>query len=181
MEAFQRLADENEWRRLRDIRLIALQESPDFFLSTYEKELGFAEQRWRAEFVRGVWTIGCIDGHDVCLLGTTREEDTPPNECWLEYMWVHAGYRRQGIAGQLVRQELNRLRADGFKLARLWVLDGNDPATDLYKSLNFRFNGTSQALQAKPGRFEIQMELELIQENLGSPRERRLTAFASSY
>ena len=179
MVVFQRLAKE-DWRRLRDIRLIALRESPDNFLSTHTKERKFSAERWQAEFDRGAWTIGSIDGEDVCLLGATREAQTPGGERYLEYMWVHPGYRRQGIAGQLVRQELNQLREDGCKLVRLWVLDGNDPAVSLYKTLNFKFNHFRQALEAKPERFEEQMDLELIQENLGNAGQRHLTSLTAS-
>lgn len=60
---------------------------------------------------------------------------------------------------------------------RLWVLDGNDPAVNLYRSLNFRFNMLRQPLQDKPGRIEEHMDLELTQEILDEVRQ--LAAAAS--
>jgi len=77
----------------------------------------------------------------------------------------------------LVGQELSQLHQAGFKLVRLWVLDGNDPAVNLYRSLNFRFNMLRQPLQDKPGRIEEHMDLELTQEILDEVRQ--LAAAAS--
>lgn len=181
MVVFRQLANE-DWRRLRDIRLNALRESPDYFLSEYSKEQEFSAERWRAEFSRGEWTIGSIDGQDVCLLGVTREEHTPPSECWLEYMWVDPAYRSRGIAFILVAHALNRLFQNGVKLIRLWVLDGNNRAVSLYKSLRFEFNGTEEPLDdfGKPGRREQQMDLALTQEILDEARRRPVPALAAS-
>lgn len=170
MEDFQRLAKE-DWRRLRDIRLIALRESPDTFLSTYNKERKFSGGRWRAEFDRGVWTIGSIDGRGVCLLGATAEADTPPSARWLEYMWVDPDYRGQGIASRLVCHALDHLYETGVREVRLWVLDGNNRAASLYKNLGFEFNGKREPLKAKPGRSEEQMDLVLTQQVLHEARQ----------
>jgi ribosomal protein S18 acetylase RimI-like enzyme len=178
MVVFQRLAAK-DWRRLRDVRLIALQESPECFLSTHKKELEYREKRWQAEFNRGEWTIGSIDGADVCLLGVTREEQTPQDERYLEYMWVDPRQRGAGIAFRLVTHELIRLYEAHVRLVRLWVLNGNNPAVSLYKSLSFDFNGMDQPLKDRPWRKEEQMDLLLTQELLGEACRRQHPVTAS--
>ena len=73
---------------LRDIRLAALYESPNAFPSTYEREKAYAEGKWRAEFTRGDWNAGFVDGRAAGLLGVTQEPDTPADACYLEYLRV---------------------------------------------------------------------------------------------
>jgi len=180
MVDFQQLAD-TEWLRLKIIRLKALRESPDFFLSTYEKERAYDDKKWQSEFGRGEWTVGSIDGRDVCLLGVT-EAGIPPNNHCLEYMWVAPGYRRQGIGFELVIGAMERLFRSGTSLVHLWVLDGNNGAVSVYKSLRFEFNGVEQRLDnyGKPGRTEQQMDLVLTQEILDEARQHSYPAAAPS-
>ncbi|MBV9379422.1 MAG: hypothetical protein JOY82_15210 [Streptosporangiaceae bacterium] len=69
---------EKEWATLRNIRLAALRESPQAFLATYEKEFGYREPDWRAEFVRGEWTVEIRDCQPIALVGVTREHGAAP-------------------------------------------------------------------------------------------------------
>ena len=79
---------EGAWRRLRDIRLAALEADPTVFLSDHATEQAYLEPRWREEFSRGDWYVMYESGQDVGLVGATREPDLPPHECDLEYLWV---------------------------------------------------------------------------------------------
>jgi len=156
-----KLLGPEEWPVLRDIRLRALRESPESFLSSYEREVSFGSERWRAEFARGEWSIGFIDTAPVGLLGTTRELDTPADQCYLEYMWVAPEFRRSGLAHSLLEVVLGRVRNNGVNTVFLWVLDGNTPAEQLYKSIGFVSTSQRQPLEADPARFEELMLLHL--------------------
>jgi ribosomal protein S18 acetylase RimI-like enzyme len=155
------LLTSDDWPRLRHIRLTALLESPRTFLATHEQEDGYGEDRWRAEFARGDWTIGLLDGRPVSLIGTTREPHTPPGQCYIEYLWVAPECRRTGLASSMLTSVLDRLRAAGVRTAFLWVLDGNDPATRLYKQLGFVSTNRRQPLPADPTRSEELLRLDL--------------------
>jgi hypothetical protein len=48
-----RLLAPDEWVELRNIRLAALRESRQAFLSNYQREIVYDPDRWRAEFGRG--------------------------------------------------------------------------------------------------------------------------------
>ena len=89
---------EDEWLKLRDVRLTALRECPEAFLSSYERELTYGEGKWRAEFSRGEWTVVVKEGRTVGLIGVTREDDTPSNECYIEYLWVSPEYHSGSTA-----------------------------------------------------------------------------------
>jgi len=160
MPEFKLLAHD-EWCRLRDIRLSALRESPDAFLSRYEQEKEFGEDRWRAEFIRGDWNIGILEDRTVSLLGATREPGSPAHECYLEYMWVSPEHRRSGIAIRMLTVVLGRLRAAGVRTVFLWVLDGNETAMRLYKRAGFARSNYRQPLPSQPGRTEERMHLDL--------------------
>jgi len=129
---------EDEWPRLQSIRLTALREDPSAFLFSHEKELAYGEQEWRQEFSRGQWNIMVSDHEDIGLLGVTREEAMSEQECYLEYLWVARDFRRDGVASLLLRAVLARLRASGVHTVWLYILDGNDPAMQLYKSFGFK-------------------------------------------
>jgi ribosomal protein S18 acetylase RimI-like enzyme len=151
----------DEWFILRDIRLTALAESPDAFLSTYEREKVYVEDRWRAEFTRGDWNVGFLSGRPASLLGVTREPDTPADACYLEYLWVAPDCRRRHVALDMIAGVLDGLRARGMRTAFLWVLDGNEVAMNVYRRAGFMSTNHRQALAARPGRSEERLHLSL--------------------
>ena len=150
-----------EFEKLKRLRLRALKDSPDCFLSVHATEFDYAVQRWRAEFQRGDWYAGATGHEDVCLMGVTREPGTPEAECYIEYMWVARKFRRRGIGEHMLREVLGVLRDSGVKAVYLWVLDGNVAAAELYRKVGFGFTGVVQPLAERPGRSEQQMMLPL--------------------
>jgi len=154
----------DDWDVLRAIRLTALDESPDMFLSTYSQEREYDPSRWRGEFGRGDWYVS-IDSESpdgpVGILGITREPSTPAHQCFLEYLWVAPEVRRHGLAFTMVRQVLDQLQPVGVRTVFLWVLDGNESAMRLYKRLGFVSCNEIHPLEARPGRTEELMQLHL--------------------
>ena len=146
---------------MRDIRLGALLDSPDTFLSTYKEERLFGDDHWRAEFDRGDWHVGFAEGEPVALLGVTRDSSTPADACFLGYLWVAPGHRRRGVALRMIKVVLDRLPADGVRTVLLWVLDGNDVAIRVYERAGFVRTNYSEVLEARPGRTEELLQLDL--------------------
>jgi ribosomal protein S18 acetylase RimI-like enzyme len=140
----------DEWHRLRDIRLSALSESPDAFLARYEDEEAYGESRWRAEFARGHWYIGLIEGNPVSLLGITHEPGAPAQERFLEYLWVSPERRRSGVARSMLSFIIEDLRTSGVTTVFLWVLDGNEIAVDFYNKVGFSRSNHRQPLPEDP-------------------------------
>ncbi len=148
---------EDEWYRLRDVRLTALRDSPGAFLSSYETELAYGEYEWRAEFTRGEWTIVVEQGQVVGLLGATRNTGPPSEERYLEYMWVSPEFRRSGVASNLIKIVFERLFRSGIIPVSLWILDGNEPARRLYERFGFVSTHERQPISANPSRSEERM------------------------
>ncbi len=147
--------------RLKHLRLRALKDSPDCFLSVHAIEQQYPDERWAAEFKRGDWYAGMSRHAEVSLIGVTREREMPESECYIEYMWVARRFRRQGIGRYMLQELLGILRESGVKAVYLWVLDGNIAAANLYEQVGFAFTGVAQPLAARPGRSEHQMVLAL--------------------
>jgi len=156
-----KMLDPDEWTVLRDIRLSALKESPDAFLALYEDEKEYDEAFWRSEFDRCDWHIGSENGTAISLLGCIKENYLPDSARYLEYLWVAPEARCRGVAFDLVRYVVERLRAAGVRVAYLWVLDGNDAAVRLYRRVGFVSSNHSQPLASRPGRHEEKMQLDL--------------------
>lgn len=152
---------EDDWSRLREIRLSALQDFPTAFLSTYDRETGYGEQRWRQEFSRGTWNILLANDQDVGLLGVTRELTMPAQECYLEYLWVAPGFRRSGAASMLLRTVLDGLRESGVSTVWLYILNGNQIAMSLYQKFGFQSTNEPQLLPDHPAGSEHRMKLRL--------------------
>jgi ribosomal protein S18 acetylase RimI-like enzyme len=149
-----------EWRILMEIRLRALRDSPHSFLSTYELESAYDERRWRREFHRGRWTIGAAAGRAVGLLGETTG-GVAADERYLEYLWIAPGHRRSGLGRTLLTTVLGQLRAVGVRTVYLWVLDGNERASSLYRRVGFASTGLRQPLAGRLGISEERYSLDL--------------------
>ncbi|HET7247045.1 MAG TPA: GNAT family N-acetyltransferase [Streptosporangiaceae bacterium] len=157
---------EDDWPRLRDIRLKALNTDPTVFLASHENEATFAEQQWRQEFARGEWhvmvAIGRLRrGRYVGLVGVTRLPETSSRECYLEYLWVAPRVRRRGVASTLLRAVLDRLYRSDVHTVWLYILDGNEPARRLYQRFGFQSTNDVQPLPDDPTRSEELLRLNL--------------------
>lgn len=164
---------ECQWRTLRDVRLIALQESPRSFLSKYSNEVTYGEERWRAEFSRGEWIIVAEEGRPPdAVIGITRSDDIPSTDRYLEFLWVSPRKRRSKIATNLIRVVLERLRASGSETAWLWILEGNAAAQKLYSKCGFATTGERHQPRADPSLWEERMTCRLSSRTQGEPGSR---------
>ena len=152
---------ENQWPRLRGIRLSALRDHPAAFLASHEREAAYDEQRWRQEFSRGEWNIMLTGYKEIGLLGVTREQGMPSQECYLEYLWVSPDFRRSGVGSMLLRTVLDRLRGEGIHTVWLYILDGNVDAMRLYQRFGFQRTNQRQLLPDHPAGSEERMKLRL--------------------
>jgi GNAT superfamily N-acetyltransferase len=96
--------------------------------------------------------LGYVWEGDDCLAGATIVQRSGSTDTWVVgTVAVHPGYRRQGIARQLVQAGIDLIRSRGGKKAILAVIAKNYPAYSLYESLGF---------EDYLGRFELQLTPE---------------------
>lgn len=154
-----------EWKVLRDIRLEALRDSPDFFGSTYQDQQAITPMAWRASIARGVtffaylsWSTGASPSG---LVGGLHEV---PDTVELVSLWVRPEARGQGVAKGLVRAVVDWAREHRAGRVHLWLTKTNDQARLLYERWGFTLTGESQPLPSNPKLTEIGMARPLNHE-----------------
>jgi len=153
----------NEWRRYRDLRLRALQDSPDAFGSTFETSSLIPDSEWKARLERVSprtdLPMGAMAGGEPVGLAWAKIENPDDGVAHLYQMWVAPEFRGAGVGRGLVDAAVNWARDRGVKAMVLDVTCGNVPATRLYESMGFQPVGTPVPL--RPGSDLLEQTMEL--------------------
>ncbi len=161
-----RRIEQGEGRRLRDVRLRALRESPGAFSSTFEE----FEKRPLSEW-EGVATTRSAGNEEatfvatsptefVGLVGGFRSEDRA-GVVELTSMWVDPSARGAGVGVRLIEAVVTWARAAGAERVDLWVVEGNDPAVALYHRFGFAPTTDREPYPNDPSRDEMRMTLTM--------------------
>jgi ribosomal protein S18 acetylase RimI-like enzyme len=126
----------DDWSAWRDLRLAALSEAPYAFGSRFEDWEHADEARWRARLDAGLVNIAAELNGQAAGLVAAIDTDYEPNAIELISMWVAPFARGKGVGDALIRA----IAAHGDRLGKkviLFVRDGNDAATALYRRNGF--------------------------------------------
>lgn len=140
----------DEWQKLRDLRLRALEADPLAFASTWSEERSLAEGLWQERAANGAestdsstWVAVNPGGRLVGLTVIARVEGVQH----VFSMWVAPEFRGQGLGGRLLDAALTWARrtwpAGGIHLE---VNPRQAAAVALYRSRGFRYTGSSSPL-----------------------------------
>ncbi|HSK25672.1 MAG TPA: GNAT family N-acetyltransferase [Jiangellales bacterium] len=154
-----------DWRRWREVRLIALRDAPTSFASTYEQEAGRSEQDWRDWLHpdRGLKVLArSADGELAGIVGGWEPPEVP-GAVELYSMWVAPAARGRGVGDLLVREVLAWAAEIGATEVLLWVTRANAAAHALYERHGFRDTGREEPLPSHPCETERAMRLTLGQ------------------
>ena len=151
----------DDWELMRDIRLSALCEAPSAFGSTYAREAGFTEERWRGRIGERSVMFFAHDDPAVPapagLAGVYVEDGTAD----LVSMWVRPSSRGRHVGEALVEAAASWAKGRDFKALFLWVTASNSAARRLYERCGFTATGESQPLPSDPALPEIRMRRAL--------------------
>jgi ribosomal protein S18 acetylase RimI-like enzyme len=127
----------DDWQTKRDLRLAALLDAPEAFMTTYAEVAGRDEEQWRAWPAGGaqLFTAWPTPDKAVGLAGAGRAEI--PGFAYLFAMWVDPAARGQGVAGALIRGVSEWTVAQGLNGVVLEVAPGNDIAERAYRRYGF--------------------------------------------
>ena len=127
----------DDWKLWRELRLAALTEAPYAFGSQLADWADAPEDRWRERLsVPGAYQlIASLDGTPVGMAGGFLAEE--PETAELVSMWIAPAGRGQGVGDALMTAIADWARAAGARVLKLSVVDGNDPAHNLYLRSGF--------------------------------------------
>lgn len=145
---------EDDWQTIRQVRLMALADSPEAFGSTLQVEQARTEQEWRT-YLSGREQFVAVEGGDVVgTIGLRPPHDTP-GVAHIVSMWVAPTQRGRGVGDALVQAAMAAAAAQGWREIHLWVALGNIHAERLYARHGFRATRQVQEIVAgDPERME---------------------------
>jgi ribosomal protein S18 acetylase RimI-like enzyme len=155
------LADAREFRRLR---LIALQESPAAFGSSYREEARRPVAAFRKLLERRAnnWVFGSLHGEQLQgVVRLVRERGRKErHKANLYGLYVAPAARRQGIARRLLDQALATAgKQDSLRQIRVAVVASNAAARALYAKAGFVEYGREADALLVAGRFHAELLL----------------------
>jgi len=136
-----------DWRRVRAIRLRALESDPDAFATTLAEERARPEASWRERLENpAARTFVASDGGADLGLVTGGPWSGRPGVAGLFAMWVAPEARGRGLGDALVGAVIDWAREADFAHLALEVADENGPAIALYARHGFEPTGRSGSL-----------------------------------
>ena len=157
----------DEWRLLRSIRLEALENSPEAYITTYEEASAFPDGLWSDRAQKGSagdsqLTVLAIDGRvavglAVGLWDPDRSGDVMP----VVSVYVSSGVRGRGVGTQVMEVVHDWGRSKGASASSLWVVDDNVGARSFYERLGYRATLDRHCITVPPIRWETRMILDL--------------------
>jgi ribosomal protein S18 acetylase RimI-like enzyme len=148
-----RVAREDDWEAIRDVRLRALLDAPDAFSSTYEEERGKGEPEWRS------WVTGWSGAEQLTVLAMEENAgwglavgvrwERGDAVAHLYAMWVDPSHRRRGIGAALVEEVIRWAGRIGAGVVELRVTESNAAAVRLYERTGFAPAGERSPLRER--------------------------------
>ncbi len=143
----------DEWHVLRDVKLRALQESPDVFEEHLSEVLAWDSVRWRRHVSQSgdelkrifVARVGKRHAGMVYVASDKRSSGTG----YIGSMWVAPHARGAGIGSRLLETALSQIQSWGLHRARLCVAEGDTSAISLYRRAGFSETGVSKPLPSQ--------------------------------
>ena len=156
----------HEWRMYRDLRLRALEDSPDAFGMTLAEERDRSDAEWSTRLAAGGdprWNLPVVaevDGEPIGL-AWGRIEPSTPELANLYQMWVDPKYRNLGAGRMLLEAVIDWARDANVRYLALGVTCGDSAAARLYARAGFQPVGEPEPLRPGSSLLMQPMRLEL--------------------
>jgi ribosomal protein S18 acetylase RimI-like enzyme len=147
--------------QLKQVRLIALQDTPSAFGSTYARESQRSDEDWLQRATgwnsdRSVFYIAMDQGAPCGMIGSTFDEHAP-RRAWVVSMWVAPTHRRSGLGTRLIDEVQRWAQSLAVCELLLHVTSNNLRAQGLYEKCGFIRTGITRPYENDPALFEYEM------------------------
>ncbi|WP_232699585.1 GNAT family N-acetyltransferase [Brevibacillus daliensis] len=133
------------------LRLLALQESPNSFSTSYEDTIKHPDLRSKFEgrltHHPDTINLGAFDGDNLLSVATIRRESNSKlrHKGSIVAVYTTPARRGEGISRKVITELINQAKQmDGLEQLQLSVTTSNTPAYQLYLSLGFEMYGTKK-------------------------------------
>ena len=141
----------DQWRRVAELRIRAISDSPQWFASNLEKETARNEEEWRALIADFYWVIYTYEGRDVGIMTVEKADPIRGTDCWLAGCWVEKDLRGKGIMAKMIEKLDEICRKEGWNSQGLGVWPSNEVAISAYTKSGFVKQGEPKPSRSKPG------------------------------
>ena len=135
------LLRQDEWERLRSIRLRALKENPEAFGADFKEVESRSREDWLKDYNKEDYLVASIDGVDVGMLYIEVLNGDHGATCWIGGCWTDPAFRGNGVMRALFNYIDSHAQEKGWIRQGLGVWIDNLIAINSYKSLEFTFAG----------------------------------------
>ena len=138
-----------DWKRLRQVRLAALLDTPTAFGVSYQTAADYTDEQWqvRASSTGTAFWLAFEKDRPVGMIGAAVSDTQRFN---LIGMWVEPAARGSGVATQLVEIVKARATSQGFDRVFLDVSPDNARASNFYLKQGFAFMDEWEPLESHP-------------------------------
>ena len=161
-----RVLREDDWQAYRQVRLAALQESPEAFLATYAEEATRPEQYWRDCMVQAHRLLAEREGEPVGVASVEMMDGAPLSADFRD-LWVTPEARNTGVASRLVQTAADQAIQDGCTKLYYWVSTENGRAIGFALNAGFRLTSERRTTRIENSEFgdqEIALVLSLAND-----------------
>lgn len=159
----------NNVAAFKTTRLLALEDSPSAFGSTYAREAAFSDAEWRtrATNMNGEKRIGylAMDSGAPCGIAAGILDEHNPARAHLVSMWVAPAYRRTGTGSLLVAAVRAWARTRDVHELLLMVTSSNQGAIAFYERQGFSLTGNTEPYPNDLSLIEYEMSLLIPRES----------------
>lgn len=156
-----RRVEPHDWEIVREVRLAALRDAPEWFWATYEEEVHRPPGWWQEFIAAGAWFVAWRADEPVGIAAAISHDDLGPGTSQLISMWTAPGARGEGIGAALVKRVMAWARHAGLRALHLDVTEANDVARRLYERCGFRLTGRTTPHPRNADLNELEMRAEL--------------------
>jgi RimJ/RimL family protein N-acetyltransferase len=133
---------EHDWQFAKSIRLLALQQNADVFLSSYEEEAQYSESVWRHQLkISDGATFGLFDGNQIIgITGVfTWKGDSSGKTAILAMSFIDAAYRGRGYSKLFYDARIEWVKQQGgFDKIRVSHRAGNHASRTANQNFGFQ-------------------------------------------
>jgi predicted GNAT family acetyltransferase len=152
-----RRAEADDWRTVRHVRLAALTDSPDAFITTLVEAERYPDSLWQQRVAATAHFLAFVHDQPAGMAVVIPDDPSPQ----LVGVWVSPDFRGSGAVDGLVRAAADEVVRQGYDELRLWVVTGNRRAERAYTRAGFHPTGRTQPVPGRPHDVELEMSRAL--------------------